>query len=678
MSGRSSSGSVSLTGSVSVSSSNRERLRPRSPHMHFYRDFPDDDDYDRSYHKHHAGVPDQPHHHQHHHPEHPEEEEAQDSGSHFDGDSEQRYSRPSTRAGTPSTTHSLEPPSGGMSSSSAAIPGHHQAPRRLRTGTNRLQAREDRPLASSRWGGSNAGHYHTYRPDFDDDLDDLSWTGTATSSQSEHTPQRKRRSTGLLAASPNLWQSDLRVWARMPDAHAQQVQDQPAAPSAAAAADYSSTGGTPEKKSSSGAAGGLAKKRLLAKRDSAQLLTSSSSYSSLSPVSVHSAQSGSSASSQAPSSLASSFSYGPTGPRSSSWAWRRAFTSLSASGLLVITTTDVRVFSIAASRLWQTACLKTSCFVLVQDRIPIHSIPTTLLSRTDIRLVDPSLFTASHIIAIRITATRPAKLDTPLRSPSSSNITRSSSTTAHIPFLSSFTRSSSASDTHAHLSSTSAHPPQSESIETSDWVYLCLGSRASQHALYALLKTFGQDGADAGAIAPYENAEVLRVSLQPPPTLASNGESSGASKSTDAGSPEAQSQRRNRTWRAIDLTVLEGRNVGDLKNRDNNKSGATVPSTSSSVDGYTQYPFSPTASTSGAHAQAQGTGTTRDFGTSSQGSAGGSGKGKGGSGEEPQHGTMATSGKFFVEVVLDDSVVAKTAPRKGSQAPFWRDAFSFQ
>lgn len=255
-------------GEGTLGNSTRERLQPRSPHMTFYRDVQTALDEDEELES--ASMRDT--------------QTSAGAGGVYPG------SQSSSRPDTPSTTHSQE-----MASNT-----------RPRRGTNRLQAREDRSgVVPSRWNITS---------DAEVDSEDLgAWDSSQTSERTSSPghSNRRRRSTGLLHASPLLWQSDARVWARSTDSIK--------LPTAVA----EPLGSTPEKKPT------LGKKRLLAKRESAQLLSNSNSALS------------SGINEKDLTSLNNSFSYGANGPRSSTWLWRRAQISLSSSGLLIITTTDV-------------------------------------------------------------------------------------------------------------------------------------------------------------------------------------------------------------------------------------------------------------------------------------------------------------------------------------------------
>lgn len=266
--------------------------------------------------------------------------------------------------------------------------------------------------------------------------------------------------------------------------------------------------------------------------------------------------------------------------------------------------------------------------MMAQDQIPIHSIPVSLLTRTDIALDNPTLFGKRDCLSIRIANTKPSlpTYTNPFPDAPRSADPRMKSTHSFLPF--NLTRSSSDHNTPTIAS-------LSKSIETEEQVYLNFSTKASLQAFYTLLKTFA-------------NIEVVRP-FQPRASLDSQDQET-LSSSRSRNSTQTPSIR---FWRSIELVIIEGRNLGEQQLR--SSPDQKIPSThasraSTSVDNLGAYALPTKKSTQNYDRREEMTSPSTSSGSSSA----------------------------FCEIALDGVVIAKTTLKKGLQAPFWRQAFAFE
>lgn len=150
----------------------------------------------------------------------------------------------------------------------------------------------------------------------------------------------------------------------------------------------------------------------------------------------------------------------------------------------------------------------------MQDHIPIHSIPVSLLVTTDISPVDPSVFGRNHCISLRTTQTRPFRHKEDTLKPQSNNRINS----------------------RQYFSTPFNHHQHSDFLDnsTDDRVYLSLPNGATAKATLALLKA-------------HASPVILR------PIISSNGDND----SGDNKIAETTTNGAVRVSRSLDLTVTD-------------------------------------------------------------------------------------------------------------------------
>lgn len=257
--------------------------------------------------------------------------------------------------------------------------------------------------------------------------------------------------------------------------------------------------------------------------------------------------------------------------------------------------------------------MRTSA-MLTRQGAAMHRVSLGKIPATDIRLVDPSVFGMPHCISIKLPGVAPS-------SPAG-ELTRSMS----------ISRSASSFMALAGLSR--SLPPDSTSGPTASMpvldghLYFALDVQAQASALYAMLKTV--------------------AAVDPLPPLAPQG-------SEEPPTPP------HRLWRAIQLTIVEGRGVGEtVRPTDGTPSyfdHASLRASGSSVasndgHGWSQ-PRTPAARGDGPRERTSST-------------------------DPNSVDTLAAANvELSCEIVVDNVVMARTATLKGTSMPVWREHFAF-
>jgi len=276
--------------------------------------------------------------------------------------------------------------------------------------------------------------------------------------------------------------------------------------------------------------------------------------------------------------------------------------------------------------------------------MPLHSIPVSLLIQPDIAFVHPSLFGRTECLSLRIVTTRPAI--TPIQDPwqdlprsPSGNPTKSN------PFFLPFNLSRSHSD---HAAPNSA---PKKSIETEDFVYLNLPSKPSLQAFYVLLKTYAE-------MEPIRPISPARASID----VATDGAKALPHQPLSMLSVKTETPTF-RYWRNIELTVCEGRNVGEHHVRssiDHQKAQLGTYRSSSSTDNFGTSSIAGNISSGTPQVKKLPHAPKQDNHQR----------------DKPEDSSGPTSVvSTFCEVAFNNIVIGRTTSKRGGPVPFWREAF---
>lgn len=249
-----------------------------------------------------------------------------------------------------------------------------------------------------------------------------------------------------------------------------------------------------------------------------------------------------------------------------------------------------------------------------QDKV-IQSIFIPSLSRTDIRLVDPSIFGRHQCVFLNSRSTDSSTSSPYARPPGGSPLV--------------------------------GRPIPSSAARADGSVYLCLPSTVAAQSFVAMITAFTSP-VFYGQVEPIDRMERQRA--------------------FDSASDEEEEEGKSRIWRSLAITIVEGRGIGELDDQ--------LPRTPKSSIDRESHPSRSASSPVEPLPRAGSTSSTsnRPVSLSVSSPARGGAIGEASTRDRDVDGNSNLD--TFVEIVLNGDVVIRSSVRKSTTSPFFAEAFT--
>lgn len=251
--------------------------------------------------------------------------------------------------------------------------------------------------------------------------------------------------------------------------------------------------------------------------------------------------------------------------------------------------------------------------VAMQDKV-VQSIFVPSLSRTDVRLVDPSIFGRHQCVYLNSRAVDPSSVSPYARAPGGSPLV--------------------------------GRPIPSSAVRADGSIYLCLPSTAAAQSFVAMITSFASP-VFYGQVEPIDRMERQRA--------------------VNSESDDDAEEGKSRLWRSLAITIIEGRGIGELADQPPRTPKSSTerelhpPRSASSP----AEPPSRTRSSSSAN--------NRPVSLAFSSPARGGATGEASSRDRDTDGTSNLD--TFVEIVMNGDVVIRSSVRRSTTSPFFAESF---